>query len=86
MYPYDLKVRRAASASGVCVFALLWCFLLSAFRFQAEWATKVASLLEEGLIVHSDCSGKLSPEATLKLLEFSFEQCGIHLQSGWLVS
>ena len=39
--------------------------------------TRLLSLWEEGLVVHSDCSGKLTPEATLVLLRHSLFKHGV---------
>jgi hypothetical protein len=46
---------------------------------------RVGALLENGFVVHSDCSGKLSPEATLLMLGESLALNGLHLPVGWLV-
>jgi hypothetical protein len=51
----------------------------------AERLRRVASLLETGLIIHTDCSGKCSPEATLEILDVALAENGIKLPPGWLV-
>lgn len=39
--------------------------------------SRLLSLWEEGIVVHSDCSGKLTPEATLLLLQRSLSEHGV---------
>lgn len=46
---------------------------------------RMRSLLEAGLIVHSDFSGKCSPEAALELLEEGMLQNHMPLPESWLV-
>ena len=47
--------------------------------------SRIGSLLEVGLIVHSDCSGKLGPEACLSLLDVALAQERLKLPPGWIV-
>jgi hypothetical protein len=44
---------------------------------------RLGSLLESGLVVHTDCSGKCSPEASLELLDVALQDYGLHLPT-WL--
>ena len=45
---------------------------------------RLVGVLQEGLIMHSDCSGKLSPEATLMLLSIALSNQGVTLKPDWL--
>jgi hypothetical protein len=46
---------------------------------------RLASLLEHGLVVHTDCSGKMTPEAALATLDIALRQNGVRLPQDWLV-
>lgn len=76
-----------AGPSTVEEFSAWPSLMLSHFFFQTGRAGihRVGSLLESGLIVHSDCSGKLSPEATWQLLDVALSSNGLQLPSGWLI-
>lgn len=45
---------------------------------------RVASLLERGLVVHTDCSGRGTPESTLLLLDVALREVGFALPAEWL--
>ena len=66
-----------------------WPYLMVYDYFSGEAgarrASRVRNLLQHGLIVHSDCSGKLTPEATLLLFEAGMKQNGLDLPRDWLV-
>ena len=47
--------------------------------------SRLASLLESGVVVHTDCSGKCSPEACFELLDVALLDIGVALPDGWLV-
>lgn len=46
---------------------------------------RTASLLQHGLVVHSDCSGKLTPEFCLKLFGLAAKVVNLTLPPDWLV-
>ena len=45
---------------------------------------RVRAVLESGLVVHSDCSGKMTPEAVLQMLDIALRRQGFHLPKEWL--
>ena len=45
---------------------------------------RVRGVLEWGLVVHFDCSGKMTPEAVLQMLDIALRRQGFHLPTGWL--
>ena len=47
---------------------------------------RLAHVLENGFVLHTDCSGKLSPEATLHLLQHVLNGMGISFSSGGLLN
>ena len=47
--------------------------------------SRVAAFVEKGLIVHSDCSGKCTPEAALEMMDVALQQNGIVLPEEWMI-
>ena len=46
---------------------------------------RMLALLERGLVVHGDCSGKMTPEQTIEMLDVGLRLHGAHLPEDWLV-
>ena len=46
---------------------------------------RTASMLEHGFVVHSDCSGKLSPEFSLRLFGEAAKAVNLKLPQDWLL-
>lgn len=49
-------------------------------------ARRLCSLLEDGLVVHTECSGKMTPEATSLMMDVALRQNGMVLPRDWLVN
>ena len=47
--------------------------------------SRVAAFVEKGLIAHSDCSGKCTPEVALEMMDVALQQNGIVLLEEWMV-
>lgn len=46
---------------------------------------RILSLLEDGAVIHTDCSGRMTPETALQMLDIALKECGAALPDGWCV-
>ncbi len=60
--------------------------LLGEDEVRAARSAKLASLLSAGMVLHTDCSGRMTPENTLAMMAAALCRSGVALRPDWLVN